>query len=561
VNRALKAVLFLALAAVARAADRPNIVLIMADDMGYSDIGCYGGEIHSPNLDQLAAGGVRFTQFYNTARCCSTRASLLTGLYPHQAGVGHMTEDRGLEGYQGDLNRRCVTIAEVLHGSGYRTYMTGKWHVTKTEFDKARSGQNRQNWPRQRGFDRFFGTISGGGSYFDPATLTLDNTLIAPGDSFYYTDAIGEHAAQFIKESESGKPFFLYVAFTAPHWPLHAKPQDIAKYSGRYDKGWDVLREERHERQLQMGLLERRWPISPRAGGAPAWADVKNKDWFARRMEVYAAQVDCLDQNVGRIVAALKDARQLDQTLILFLSDNGGCAEEIGSQGPPRNVSEGPLPKPLGKDGLQFALKPSATRDGRPMREGRSVIPGGDDTYLSYGLPWANASNTPFRFFKHFVHEGGISTPLIAHWPAGIQRRGVFEQQPGHLVDIMATCVDAAGAAYPADFHGEKIQPMEGRSLLPAFAGEPVHRDVPLFWEHEGNRALRSGAWKLVAKGPAGKWELYDMENDRTELNNLAGEQPKKVEELAALWEAYAQRTHAIPWPWKPAYSGPAGKE
>ncbi len=536
----------------------PNMIVILADDLGYSDIGCYGSEIHTPNLDRLAAKGIRFTQFYNTARCCPTRASLLTGLYPHQAGMGYMSDPAPYSAknwindwYQGDLRADTVTLGEVLQIAGYRTYMTGKWHVTK---DLEGAGKN--NWPRQRGFDRFFGTITGGGSYFDPSTLTADNKAIPPGKNFYYTDAIGEHGAQFIREHQGDRPFFLYVAFTAPHWPLHAKPQDIAKYKGRYGKGWDALRQERYRRQVQMGLVKDIWPLSPRDSAAAAWQDTEQQAWFERRMEVYAAQVDCLDQNVGRIVTALQDTGQFENTLILFLSDNGGCAEAIGSEGPPRNVAgKAESLKPMGPEELQFALKPPVTRDGRPVREGIGVMPGADDTYLSYGLPWANVSDTPFRYFKHFVHEGGISTPLIVHWPAAIQRHGAFENQAGHIIDIMATCVDVAAATYPAEFKGHRIQAMEGRSLVPAFSGRKIQRDAPLFWEHEGNRALRSGKWKLVAKGPEGAWELYDMDSDRTELHNIADRQPARVREMLALWEAHACRTHAVPWPWKPPYA------
>ena len=537
----------------------PNVVVILADDMGYSDLGCYGSEIQTPNLDGLAANGVRFTQFYNTSRCCPARACLLSGLYSHQAGVGLMTEDKGLEGFRGDLNRRCVTIAEVLHGAGYRTYMTGKWHVTK--FFYPRDEASHDNWPRQRGFDWYFGTIMGGGSYFDPGMLTRDDKRVPPGDNFYYTDQIGEHAVEAITEhhsQHSDRPFFLYAAFTAPHWPLHAKPQDIAKYRGHYDKGWDVLRQERYHRQIAMGLVKEQWPLTPRDTQAPPWDSVTDKAWYARRMEVFAAQVDCLDQNVGRIIAALKSTGQLDNTLVLFLSDNGGCAEEQGSTGKPRTVPlKDQSPGPMAKDELQSLLVPPKTRDGRPVWQGTGVMPGAADTYLSYGLPWANLSNTPFRLYKHWEHEGGISTPLIAHWPAGIKRHGVFENQPGHLIDIMATCVDLAGAAYPTEYHGQKIQPMEGCSLVPAFAGKPLERKAPLFWEHEGNRAMRDGKWKLVAKRPDGPWELYDMEADRTEMHDLTAAEPARAKVMAGQWEQWGRRTGAIPWPW----GGPYGKK
>lgn len=531
---------------------KPDIVVFLADDMGWSDLGCYGGEIETPHLDRLAAGGLRFTQFYNAGRCCPTRASLLTGLYPHQAGVGHMVDDKGLPGYTGDLQHDCITIAEALRPAGYRTLMSGKWHVTKSAYDRAADPATRTNWPRQRGFDRFFGTVSGGGSYYDPPTLALDDELIPPGPDFYYTDAIGAYAAQFIRETPAEQPLFLYVAFTAPHWPLHAKPADIAKYKGRYDRGWDALREERLRRQNEMGLLDKATALSPRDPAAKPWDDIRNKEWFACRMEVYAAQLDCLDQNVGRVLDTLRAAGRLDNTLVLFLADNGGCAEELGSSGEPRNLGgKGPLAKALGPDEPQVMRKHPLTRAGLPVREGVGVMAGPADTYLSYGLPWANLSNTPFREFKSYVHEGGISTPLIAHWPARITRHGEFERQPGHLIDLMATCIEISGAAFPREVAGVAIQPLEGVSLVPAFAGKPLERSAPFIWEHQGNRALRLGDWKIVARGPAGAWELYNLASDRSELHNLAAQHPDRLRDLAAQWDEHARRTHVLPWPWK----------
>ena len=542
------------------AAKRPNIIIMMADDMGFSDIGCYGSEIKTPNLDDLAAGGVRLSQFYNTGRCCPTRASLLTGLYPHQAGIGHMMNDRGLEGYQGDLNRSCVTIAEVMKSAGYSTYMSGKWHVTK----HIKPTGPKDNWPLQRGFDRFFGTIHGAGSFYDPNSLTRDNTQIAPeNEDFFYTDAISENAAGFIRDHTASKkkPFFMYVAYTSPHWPMHARPHNIAKYKGRYKKGWDALRAERHARMIKMGLVDSSWKMTPRDPGAPGWDKVDLKPWFERRMEVYAAMIDCMDQGIGRIIGALKETEQFDNTLVLFLADNGGCAEEFGSRG-----KETPDPKrlaiwpPMKKGELQTAMVPRVTRNGRPLRRGRGVMPGPADTYIAYGLPWANASNTPFRRYKHWVHEGGISTPLIAHWPAGIpeERRNKFEHQPGHLIDLMATCVDVGGATYPDEFNGKKITPRQGVSLLPGFLGKPLGRSQPIFWEHEGNRALRDGKWKLVARGANGPWELYDIEADRTELNDLSQEHADRAKNMAGRWEAWAIAAKAKPWPWGPKKKKPA---
>jgi len=526
--------------------ERPNIVLIMADDMGYSDIGCYGGEIRTPNLNGLAAGGLRFTQFYNTARCCPTRASLMTGLYQHQAGVGHMMEDKGYESYRGDLNNRCVTIAEVLKLAGYSTYMSGKWHVTRYRGPEG----PKHNWPRQRGFDRFFGTIHGAGSFYDPCSLTRDNTQIPPGDDFYYTNAISDNAANYIREHKTDNPFFMYVAYTATHWPMHALPEDIAKYKGRYDGGWDALRAERHKRMVEVGIVDKKWKLTPRDKTVPPWTEAKNKVWFARRMEVYAAMLDCMDQGIGRIVEQLKRSGKFDNTLIFFLADNGGCAEEYGSRGAIKpDPSEDILLKPMDKNALQPDMQPKVTRDGRPVRTGRGVMPGPADTYIAYGKPWANASNTPFRLYKHWVHEGGISTPLIAHWPKYITAHGELRHQPGHLIDIMATCVDVAGAEYPSEYKGNNITSMEGKSLVPAFENNPIQREA-IYWEHEGNRAVRRGQWKLVSRHP-GNWELYDIEADRTELINLAQKYPEKAEELKALYKSWAARCGVQPWPVK----------
>lgn len=529
---------------------RPNILLIMSDDMGFSDLGCYGGEAETPNLDALAAGGLRFTQFYNTARCCPTRASLMTGLYQHQAGMGHMTYDAGIRNYEGDLNRRCVTIAEALKPAGYRTYMAGKWHVTR----HTRPEGPKHNWPRQRGFDRFYGTITGAGSFYDPTTLCRGNTYITPEndpeyqpETFYYTDAISDNAVRYLRDHEaqtSDQPFFIYVAYTAAHWPMHALEKDIAKYKGKFDKGYAHYRQERLKRLRKMGLIDEDWSLSEQPG---QWDKVKNPAWEARCMEVYAAMIDNMDRGIGRIVAELKRQGTLDNTLILFLQDNGGCAEGMGRR-KPRN----PYPEyePMGPDTLQKKIwPPMRTRDGRAVRVGPEVMPGPADTYIAYGRNWANVSNTPFRLYKHWVHEGGISTPLICHWPGHIKSPGSLCKTPGHLIDIMATCVDVAGAAYPTNRDGQAIQPMEGSSLRPLFEGEAL-AERALFWEHEGNRAVRQGKWKLVSKHPGG-WELYDMEMDRTELNNLAEKHPEKVATMKALYDAWAKRCGVHAWPLK----------
>jgi arylsulfatase A-like enzyme len=534
----------------APAATRPNILIILADDLGYSDLGCYGGEIETPNLDALAANGLRFTQFYNTSRCCPTRASLLTGLYPHQAGLGHMMVDRGHEGYRSNLNRNCVTMAEVLGVAGYRTYMCGKWHVTN------RDGPNddNSNWPVQRGFEKFYGTIRGYGSFYDPASLCRQNKFITPANDpeyqpkeFYYTDALSDNAVRYLRQHQEetpDKPFFLYLAYTAAHWPMQALEKDIAKYRGKYDNGYLPIQQARLERLKRLGLLPDQWHPAALTGD---WDKVARKKWETRCMEVYAAMIDNMDQGIGRVVAELKRSGRLDNTVILYLQDNGACAEDMGRRAPGDKLQTDL--KPMGRDELQQKIRlPMQTRDGRPVRSGPGVLPGPPDTYLAYGRNWANVSNTPFREYKHWMHEGGISTPLIVHWPRGLDenRRGKFESQPGHLVDLMATCVALAEAKYPKQFQGNSIKPVEGVSLLPAFAGKPVQRNEPIFWEHESNRAVRDGKWKLVAKEDQ-PWELYDMEKDRTEMNDLAAKEPEKVKTLARKWDAWAARANVLP--------------
>ena len=533
------------------ATQRPNIIVIMSDDMGYSDLGCYGGEIATPNLDSLAKGGLRYTQFYNTGRCCPTRASLLTGLYAHQAGIGQMTNDAGKPGYRGDLGRDAVTIAEVMKTAGYKTYMAGKWHVTK----QLKPDGDKSNWPLQRGFDKFYGTIIGAGSFFDPWTLTRGDKAITPENDpeykpaqYYYTDAISDNAVKFMKEHAEGAkddPFFMYVSYTAAHWPMHALEKDIEKYKGKYDAGYAAMRKARYERMKELGVIDD-WELSPAPG---SWEDVpeERKAWELRCMEVYAAMVDNMDQGIGRIVGQLKATGQLDNTLILFFQDNGGCSEGRG-----RSARKNPATgvKPMGKDELQTSMEPERSRAGYPVLMGPEVMPGPSETYIAYGEDWANVSNTPFRRYKSSNHEGGISTPLIAHWPKGIAAKNGFRKEPGHLIDIMATCVDLAGADYPAEYKGNKIQPMEGRSMVPGFAVENGQERV-LMWEHFGSAAIRQGKWKLVRFKNKGAWELYDLEKDRSELNDLAKENPEKSEELADLWEKNAHRTRIYPKPGK----------
>ena len=505
----------------------PNIIIIMADDMGFSDIGSYGSEIETPTLDRLAADGLRFSQFYNTARCCPTRASLLTGLYAHQAGIGSMVGQRERLGYEGYLTNRSVTIGEVLRPAGYHTGVVGKWHVSPFDYP-TNTPSMPETWPLQRGFDYFYGTIAGGGNYYAPAGLMYGNEQVEPEDDYYYTDAVSDSATAFIQRNAGeASPFFLYVAYTAPHWPLHAKEADIAKYRGRYTEGWDALRSERLQRMVEMGMIDSDWPLSPRDNRAETWEDTENKEWQAERMAVYAAQIDCIDQGIGRIVQTLEKRDALDNTLILFLADNGGCAETLQ----------------LEPWGTTTTLVQQAARLNQPFTIGNrpEVMPGPWNTFQSYGPAWANASNTPFRLFKKWNHEGGIATPLIAHWPKGIAQHGAITDETGHLIDLMATCVDLAGASYPANNNGHIVLPLEGKSLAPVFETGSRKGHEYLYWEHGGNRAVRGGDWKLVVE--KGKdWELYNMVDDRSEVHNLAGTMPDKAKELADAWHAWAQR-------------------
>jgi arylsulfatase len=528
----------------ANAAPRPNFVVILADDMGYSDIGSYGGEIATPNLDALAAAGLRFTQFYNTARCSPTRAALLTGVHPHEAGMGFLPNDWQPPGYTGSLAEDVVTIPEALSGAGYRSYLAGKWHLSdqmvEQEGDEARI--SKASWPLARGFDRFYGTITGAGNFFFPITLVEDERPIsAEGEGYYYTDAISDRAADFVREHSAQparRPFFLYVAYTAPHWPLHAREPDVARYRGRYEAGWDALRAERHARMLELGVVERRWPLSPRDPDAPAWEEAEHRAWQVRRMEVYAAQIEVMDRGIGRIVDALRDTGALHDTLLIFLSDNGGCAEELWDA--PAWV----------RQHLPLAFR-SPARDGRPVQRGNDPahMPGGEHTFQSYGLAWANASNTPFRLYKQQVHEGGIATPLIAHWPAGLATApGALSRAPGHVVDLMPTLLELAGVTPPQERAGRPSRKLRGESLVRILRGGTRERGT-LFWEHQGNRAIRQGRWKLVSRWRGG-WELYDLEADRTELTDLAAEQPERVSALEALYEDWAAEAGVEPWPW-----------
>ena len=514
------------------AAERPNIILMMVDDMGFSDLGYHGSEIDTPNLDALARGGVRFSQFYNSGRCCPTRATLMTGLHPHQTGIGWMTQppnsDRGQNeppAYQGYLNRRCATLGEALRPVGYATLMAGKWHL----------GYNDQSrWPLQRGFDRFFGCISGATRFFHPEHprgMTLGNVDIEHPESttdeaFYTTDAYTDYAMRFIREHRrdagADKPFFLYLAYTAPHWPLQAFEDDIAKYRGRYRAGWDELRRRRFQRQIELGLIAPSTKLSPRTPGIPDWEslDEKKRDEMDLKMAVYAAMIDRVDQNVGRLVRFLKETGQFENTLILFLSDNGGC-------------QEGGM---LGRG------------------EFYDVERRNQQSANSYGEAWANASNTPFRLYKHFAHEGGTATPFFMHWPAKIEPRTDWYTEPAQLIDLMPTILDVTGGSYPERLYGNELPTLDGVSLRPAFSGEPLKRAEPIFVEHENHAFVRAGGWKLVGRDvsprggvDASRWELYDMGLDRTETRDLAAANPSMVKELAGKWMAWSERVGVYP--------------
>ncbi|MEI6589412.1 MAG: arylsulfatase [Verrucomicrobiota bacterium] len=494
------------------ATTKPNIIIILVDDMGFSDIGCYGSEIPTPNIDRLANEGLKFTQFYNNGRCCPSRASLVSGLYAHEVGVGHMIDVQDSPGYLGRLNDNCVTLGEVMHTAGYYTAMVGKWHL----------GQEHGVVPWKRGFDRTFNSPDGGfySSHSPRAELYLDGKKLSNkdpllGDNWYTTDLWTDFSIRFIDDAlVNKKPFLLYLAHNAPHFPLQAPEVDIAQFRGKYSLGWDKLRSQRYANEIKLGVINERWPLSPRSTNVKSWDSLSISEQlrFQEIMAVYAACVSHMDKAIGRLITALKERKLYDNTLILFMSDNGGNAE----------------------------AGPNGQADGK--------IIGNADSYVRCGESWANLENTPFRLYKHFNHEGGVSTPLIAHWPLGIKSHGELRLEPGHLIDIMPTCVEISGAHYPQSYKGNLILPMEGKSLMAAFKNEPFEREA-IYWEHEGNAAVRVGDWKLVRYHRDGDWELYNMKVDRTELNNLSYTEPQRVKDLEKLWTAWAYRTHVLPYP------------
>lgn len=501
---------FSTLPALAQKAKKPNIILIMVDDMGFSDIGSYGGEINTPNLDRLAKEGLRLKEFYNNAICAPTRASLLTGLYQAKAGMGYFSSNLGLPAYQGYLNHQSLTLAEVLKGAGYNTLMSGKWHV----------GADTLGWPNQRGFDQFYGFVTGGASnYYDigkygqapPVPLVKNNKRIKLEPGKYLTEEITNNALEFIEgNSKTDQPFFLYLAYNAPHWPLQAPEEDIAKYNGKYSMGWDSLRTARIERMRQLGIFDAGQQIAQRDSIVPLWANLSydQQQFWQRKMEVYAAMVDHVDQGIGRILKELERLKKDKNTLIVFISDNGaqGGYPQTNKWGSQRNTG------PVGTAG----------------------------SYDFQDQSWASLSNSPLRSYKSYAYEGGMSSPFIAWFPGKI-KEGAIKKGTAHLIDIAPTFYELAGAKYPAVRNGNSINPLAGTSLVDLlYRQKDLERGQPIFWEWGGNRAVRKGEWKLVSIYPEKKWSLYDIGKDRGENTDLASEHPELVAELDKAYKEWA---------------------
>lgn len=509
---------------------RPNIIIIMADDMGFSDAGCFGGEIHTPNLDKLAANGLRFTQFYNCARCCPTRASLMTGQYPHKVGL--------IENGR-DLTKNGITIAEALKQAGYQTAMAGKWHLSRTvplankelhqkwldhQYDPGLPFAPLETYPAKRGFDKHYGVIWGVIDYFDPFSL-VDGTKAVEtvGDDYYFTDAVTERSVEYIRQfSRTDKPFFLYVAHCAPHWPLHARPEDITRYKDTYKGGWEKLRRDRYQRMLKMGLFDKEnTPLPPIQDRGKKWQKLseEEREFQSAKMAVHAAMIDRIDQGIGDIISTLEATGQMQKTIIFFLADNGASPEIMYQPGYDRS---------------------SQTRDGRKIRYKGIFEPGSETTYTCIGPAWASASNTPFRYWKKESYEGGCHTPLIIHWPKGLKvKPGSVTQQAGHVMDIMPTCLELAGTKYPSQYDGHNLTALDGKSLLPILAGGERKEHERIFFEHMGGRAVREGNWKLVALKDE-QWRLYNLSKDRTETHDLALDYPEKVQAMSVEWEKWA---------------------
>jgi arylsulfatase A-like enzyme len=521
-------------------ADLPNVLIIMADDLGYSDLGCYGGELATPTLDLLAKKGLRYSSFYTSARCCPSRASLLTGLHPHQTGIGSFAtlksdEDRG-PAYLGHLNNSCATLAEILKSSGYSTWMVGKWHMGLPG-------------PLDRGFDNYFGYsnfLSHSEDQWNPkpyVRLPTNATaeIVDTENAFYATDVFSEYAVEFLKQAieQREKPWMLYLAHSSPHFPIQAPQADIDRFMPMYRKGWDVLRADRLERMKRLGLIPKDTPLPPRemvpvdneaiANGFsgqpnPAWDSLpaERQEDLARRMATYAAMVKHLDQGVERILALLEKNHELANTLVLFMSDNGACYE-------------------WGPFGFDLESRKGATT----LHKGDALAKiGQPGTYSSYGSGWANLGNTPFRLYKHFCHEGGIRSPLIAYWPKGISKGGKILDDPIHLMDIVPTVLEMTGIPYPSTFRGRSLLPLEGTSLLPTFRGERLPERA-LAFEHQSARGLRRGEWKIAwgkRMTTEPRWELYNLAKDVTEQKDVAKDNPDVVKQLSQAWWNWAKR-------------------
>lgn len=487
----------------------PNIIVIVADDMGYSDLSSYGGEIPTPNIDSIGSRGLKLRTFYNNARCCPTRASLMTGRYPHQVGMGNMvtlpTAPMRPGPYQGYLSDSFPTIAEALRDRGYATYLSGKWHL----------GERPQHWPRKRGFDRYFGLISGASGYFGIVPGERDKRQFVEDDSpwpipdsgFYMTDAFTDRALAYLEDHQQRrgeKPFFLYLAYTAPHAPLHALPEDIRRHENRYQQGWEVIRTQRYQRMRALGVIDRPYVLSPRPPSIPAWLDATEKDVWSHKMSVYAAQIDRMDQNIGRIMQALRRLGQMEETLVIFFSDNDGCAERVNS-----------------------AL---LNDPGQPI--------GAPGSYLIYGEPWANVSNTPFRRYKENMHEGGIISPCLLQWPAAIRPKKGFVSGFAHVIDIFPTAMELAG---------DRSYQGPGRSMTGLWQGK-MEYERTICWEHIGNRAVRQGRWKLVRDVEDSSWALYDMQKDPAESTDLSARHPERLRNMIENYERWTETHRVRPW-------------
>ena len=491
--------------------ERPNIVLILADDMGYSDLGFFGSQIETPNLDKLAGEGVVFNQFYNAGRCCPTRASLLTGLYKHQTGVGDMVKDFGHPSYQGYLNQNCKTIAELLGSQGYQTMMAGKWHL----------GDKPEHWPTKRGFENFYGIPEGGGVYFypfpKPRNVVWNDKIITPDSTYYTTYAFNEYAVKFVAQAKNDKrPFFLYLPHIAPHFPLQAPKHEIEKYRGIFKSDFENFRNQRLSVLQQKKLIKEKWPLSPAGDLVDHWDNLteEQQDEYDLKMAIYAAQMNIMDRGIGDLVETLKETGQLDNTIIFFLSDNGGTSERTGHRYPELNG-----------------------------------LIGTPESYETYGASWANVSNTPFRYYKSYLYEGGISTPLIAYAPGKFGKHRI-QHASAHIIDIVPTILELTSTKYTQD---ESILPLEGESLVPFLkdstsANKTWENQRTFFWEHEGDRAVRKGDWKLVSTYPENIWRLYNMASDRTELFDKKDEFPEIAKDLENTFFDWAKKKNVLPW-------------